>query len=280
MATKPITNQRTKKEIREEVVKIDNEIPKVEPVEETTEDQVEVLEEAVAEEIHEDIETQGEETLLEEKQEEPVLQPKKELPPIEERYSEAGQEAMVLNSKNRKIMETIEEAENLPEPTVEELKEYAKQMGEDYDNLDNFAKNILKESFQNKRKLFKIGSLVIEEKQMNTWVKKVEEFVNQEDTLKRYPPLSGQEEEFVRYCAKRSHVGVDLYTLVAGFMWKQSRKVPVRKSVLLPSSRGGSGSPNPKASAEPTEDDAAIDRVRDPKKYKQMIKSRKYKTTI
>lgn len=284
MADKPITNQRSKEEIRSEVAKIDAEVPEAPEF-------VKIMEnkEPEAEEPQEDTETQEElsedgELVEDEKfevveeEEAPVVEEKPKLPSPEVRARESGQEAMILHSKNKKIMETIDEAEALPVPTVEELTAYAKEMGENYEDLDTFAQNILKESLMNKRRFAKISSLAEEERQVAKWVSKIEEFVEREDITQQYPLLASQAEDFIKYASKKSHIGADLDLLVAGFMWKNPPKKN-QGSVLLPSSnKAGSGSQN--KPVEPTEEDAKVVRTQDPKKYKQMIKSRKFKITV
>ena len=301
MTTKPITNQRTKKEIREEVAKIDKEVPEtkkfveimtaeeqkkeIEENPETTEEETETPENEEELEIPEEEETpETEEESEEEEPETPETpqapQSKKELPPIEDRYREAGQEAMILNSKNKKFLETVEEAENIPDPTIDELKEYAKQMGSEYDDLDAFAQNVLKENLLNKKRFGKISGLVAEEKQVAKWVGKVESFLTDETTIQKYPALSGLTDEFIKYATKKNHINADLDLLVAGFMWKQPNK-PVKRSVLLPRSRGGAGVPIVPVSTDLTEDDAMVYRKKgDFKKYKQLIRQKKIKTTI
>jgi len=301
MTTKPITNQRTKKEIREEVAKIDKEVPEtkkfveimtaeeqkkeIEENTEMTEEETETPENEEELEIPEEEETpETEEESEEEEPETPETpqapQSKKELPPIEDRYREAGQEAMILNSKNKKFLETVEEAENIPDPTIDELKEYAKQMGSEYDDLDAFAQNVLKENLLNKKRFGKISGLVAEEKQVAKWVGKVESFLTDETTIQKYPALSGLTDEFIKYATKKNHINADLDLLVAGFMWKQPNK-PVKRSVLLPRSRGGAGVPIVPVSTDLTEDDAMVYRKKgDFKKYKQLIRQKKIKTTI
>lgn len=289
MADKPITNQRSKQEIRSEVAKIDAEVPEANeftaimenkaPEAEEPQETIDTLQNEDPE-VDEDAPYEEESiALTEEPTEEAPVEPKKpELPPLEVRARESGQEAMILHSKNKKIMETIDEAEALPAPTVEELSAYAKEMGENYEDLDTFAQNILKESLMNKRRFAKISSLAEEERQVAKWVSKVQDFMDQEDVAQQYPALAGQSEEFIKYASKRSHIGSDLDLLVAGFLWKN----PVVKhqgSVLLPSGKGASTSTQNKPT-EPTEEDAKVIRISDPKKYKQMIKARKFKTTI
>lgn len=286
MADKPITNQRNKQDIREEVAKIDAEIPEAKefvaimenkaPETEEPQDTIDTAQDDTTDEPYEEEKI----ALTEEEpaEEAPVAPKKPELPPLEVRARESGQEAMILHSKNKKIMETIDEAESLPAPTTEELSAYAKEMGENYEDLDTFAQNILKESLMNKKRFAKISSLAEEERQVARWVSKVQDFIDREDISQQYPAIASQSEEFLKYASKKSHIGSDLDLLVAGFLWKN----PVVKhqgSVLLPSGKGASA-PSQSKVTEPTEDDARVIRIQDPKKYKQMIKNRKFKTTI
>lgn len=290
MADKPITNQRSKEEIRSEVAKIDAEVPEAPEfvkIMENKEPEAETPQEDIIETPVEDTQSEDGELVEDEQfevteEESPVeeapVEEKPKLPSPEVRARESGQEAMILHSKNKKIMETIDEAEALPAPTNEELTAYAKEMGENYEDLDTFAQNILKESLMNKRRFAKISSLAEEERQVAKWVSKIEEFVEREDVAQQYPLLASQSEDFIKYASKRSHIGADLDLLVAGFLWKN----PVQKhqgSVLLPSSKK-SGNTSQAKPTEPSEDDARVVRTQDPKKYKQMIKSRKFKITV
>lgn len=286
MADKPITNQRNKQDIREEVAKIDAEIPEAKefvaimenkaPETEEPQDTIDTAQDDTTDEPYEEEKI----ALTEEEptEEAPVAPKKPELPPLEVRARESGQEAMILHSKNKKIMETIDEAEALPAPTSEELSAYAKEMGENYEDLDTFAQNILKESLMNKKRFAKISGLAEEERQVARWVSKVQDFIDREDISQQYPAIASQSEEFLKYASKRSHIGSDLDLLVAGFLWKNP-VVRHQGSVLLPSGKGASA-PSQNKATEPTEDDARVIRTQDPKKYKQMIKNRKFKTTI
>lgn len=266
---KAITNQRTPEEIKEIVAEIDAELP--ENLTEVMKEEEGSHEEEVV--VTDEIETPEVEEVIEEELE----TPKKTLPSIEQRYRESGQEAMILNSKNKKILETIEEAENLPEPTIEELKAYALEMNTNYEDLEGFALAMLKENYQNKKRFGKISNLVTEEKQINKWVKTVEDFLDREDTLQNYPSLVNSAEEFIKYASKKTHMNADLDLLVAGFMFKQPK--PVNNNSLLLGGNSGNGN-KPEKPAIPTEEDAAIIRKKDFKKYKEMIKAKKFKTSF
>ena len=95
---------------------------------------------------------------------EPPKEEKKELTDYEREYKKASQEAMTQYFKNKKISETFEEAENIPEPTEVELKTYAMGMGQDYDLLDDFSKGILKRQMLSEKRFDKISLMA------GTWI--------------------------------------------------------------------------------------------------------------
>lgn len=298
--TKPITNQRTKQEIRDEVAKIDKEVPDTEEFvkimkkeeaiakgeelpEETPEDTIEIEDTSNIEETEEVVETspQDEEEVEVEKQT-PVKKVVKKDEDFEQRWKEAGQEAMILNSKNKKFMDTVEEVDTIPEPTEAEVRAYAKELGEDYDNLQPFAQNLLKRNLVNEKAVNKIKAVAAEEKELSVWRKRVENFVELEDTANAYPSLADEDrEEFIKYATKKTHVGSDFDLLVAGFFYRKPAKPAKKATVLLPSSRGGSDmNPKPVAKVDLNEDDAKHYRTTDQKKFKEMIKKKKFKITV
>jgi len=273
---KAITNQRTPEEIQEITKGIDESLP--ENIEET-EDGLEVEEapEVETPEVEEAPEV-PEVPAVEPPEVPEVEKPKPALPPLEDRLRESGQEALILHSKNKKIIETIEETENLPEPTLDELKDYAREMGEDYDTLDKLTQNILKDSLHNKKKFSKLGDLVKDEKQHNKWMEKVDEFIDQEDTSQKYPSLLAKAEEFKKYCAKKTHMNVDFDTLVGGFFFSLPKDEPIRRNLLLPQAGGNRNTP-PKP-VDLTQDDAPIIRKKDMRDYMEKAKHGKIKIQV
>ena len=284
-----ITNQVTPQEVKDAVAAIDAELPENlqeeidKEKENATEEPVEVSDDEKEEDFSDagDLEVSDEETtpvVTEENPKPEVKKPvKTELPPPEVRARESGQEAMVLNSKNKKILDTIEEANNIPEPTIEELKEYAVKMGADYDELDTFSQNMLKKTLKSERKDALLTNLVADERNMKVWQDKVEAFAADETTLQEYPALAGHEEDFVKYCSKKTHINADFNLLVAGFLFKLPEDTKNR-NLLLP--RGGGTRNGPARPTELTQDDARVMRQKNPKKYLEMVQAGKFKVVI
>lgn len=196
-----------------------------------------------------------------------------------EKYSESSREATALYFKNQKLTGIIEEVTNISEPTEEELRAYAKTKGAEYDELDDFSRNILKDTYVNSKGLDRIRKVAEETKQAEVWAKKVDDFVNDAETIKSYPSLPDYEEEFKKYCSKESRRGMDLTDLVASFLFRQD-KVPQIKhkgSILL---SGGNGRNTPPKPAKMTEVEVMSLRLKNPKAYRRAIKEGKIDTDI
>lgn len=276
-----INNQSTPEDIKEYLENLDKELPqdieKAIEKENTEENKdIEDTPEDVSEVI-DNIEVKEEEEPEVIEEEEVVTKDKPEVPPIEERYKNSTQESLILSSKNKKFLETIEEAESLNEPTEEEVRTYSKELGEDYDNLDKFTQNMLRENLINKKKFSKISDLYADEKEQAKWIKKVDTFLEDIKTKEMYPSVVTKSEEFKKYCAKKTHRNADFELLVAGFT-SVNMKPTYNKSVLL--QRGGGNLNRPKPSSQLTQDDAQVIRNKSQKDYMEMARKGKFKVDV
>ena len=273
-----ITNQVTQEQVNDMVAEIDKEVP--ENLQEVMEKENEVAivvedapEEDPAEEV---IQTEPQEELDIPPDPAPEVAPQP-LPPLEDRYKESGQEAMILNNRNEKILETIEEAEKLTEVTIEELRTHALALGENYDNLDSFSQNLVKEGLLNKKRFEKLTGLVADDKNVKAWVKKVGDFISDDAILEQYPALKGHKEDFLKYASKKTHMSADMELLIAGFLFKLPKEEKPA-DVLLP--RGGGSKNMPIKPAQLTQEDARAIRKQDPTKYMQMVRDGKFKIDL
>lgn len=212
-----------------------------------------------------------EEEIEDDSEEEPT--PKEPEEPIEKKLTDVSREATALHFKNKKLVDTIEEASKMPEPTTEELKAYAKTQGADYDELDEFSQNILKKTYLNEKRLEKIQSVTEESKAIDAWAKKVDTFIEESVDAGKYPSLASLGKEFRRFAMKETRRGVDLNDLVASFLYSADRVIPKNKKSLLLG--GGNGSAVPPKPTGLSEDDVARIREKDPKEYRRLIKAGK-----
>lgn len=273
-----ITNQVTQEEVNARVAEIDKEVPEnlQEEIDKENEVAVVVEDEPAEDPSDEVVQTKSQEEL--DITPEPEKEPQKpQLPPIEDRYKESGQEAMILNNRNEKILETIEEADKTTETTIEELRVHALSLGENYDNLDTFSQNLVKDSLLSKKYREKLSTLVADDKNTKAWVKKVSDFISEDKVIEDYPALKGHQEDFLKYASKKTHLGADLELLIAGFLFKLPKEEKPQ-DVLLP--RGGGSNNMPIKPAQLTQEDARAIRKKDPTKYMEMVREGKFKIDL
>lgn len=265
----PLDNRNKKDKLNEVIEEALQEAPE-EPQEETK------IEESLDEEAPEETTEEVVEEIKEvEEEETPVETPEVD---YQKKYSESSKEALTQYFKNKKLTETIEEANNIPDPTEEELVAYARSTGSDYDDLDEFTKGVLKETLLNKRRFEKINDIVKESKEIDAWADKVEAYANSPETIANNPLIEENAEEFKKFCMKAQRRGMDLEDLSASFLYGLANS-PVKKkkkgSMLLDG--GGGIQQKPKGL---TDEDAKNIRVNNPKEYRRLIKEGKIKLEI
>jgi hypothetical protein len=183
------------------------------------EEKVEEVEEEIKE-PEEEVEEKHEETPGPKK--EPVKEEKPAIPDIETRYKESTRESQILYSKNKKVFEVLDKANQLPEPTEDDLK---KEFN-DWEIMSDLEKRFAKNDLWNRRKFEAIGEATKEFKDIDAWSVKVGEFIDNPETLIEYPELEGKVEEFKTFATKPTRRGVDFEDLVASFSWDLSKKAP------------------------------------------------------
>lgn len=193
------------------------------------------------------------------------------------KFSASSREATTQYFKNKKLVDTIDKASVLPDPTIEELRVYAKEQGSDFDELDAFAQNILKKTLVNERRFEMIHATSTESKAIDDWADKVDSFSNSPDTVAKYPDVVENDVEFKKYCMKESRRGMDLQDLVASFLFgmgdKPIKKAPrPKKDMLLAGGGSQGGTPKPK---QLTAEELRVIRSSNPARYKILVKEGK-----
>lgn len=188
------------------------------------------------------------------------------------RYRGSTQEAQVLASRNKDLVQSVDEAANLTEPTDEEMQN---EFPNEWDLMDNFQKKIAKDNLLNKRRFELVNQSVQKTKKSEEWVGKVKEFTDNPVTLENYPLLKGKEVEFSQFCAIPSRVGVEFDDLVKAFLFDVPPVRPQRKSLF--ETKGGGEGLKPKGL---TPEEVSFLRINDQKKYKELIKAGKIKIEV
>jgi len=265
------------KEVPENTVDEDFDIEELEPENKEPEDEEiegeeqEELEPGDDEEIEDD-ELEDEEQEDEEIEDKEPVKKKKKID-YKKRYKDSSKESIILFSKNKKLVDTIEEAKNLPEPTAEELQVYARANGAEYDELDEFSKNILKRTLVNERRFAKVDEVTQESRALDAWSNKLDSFLEEVENNNTYPTLIAHSDEFKTFALKGNHQNADLELLVAAFMHNLPKRNPKSKGSLL-LTRGGSRNESDKKKLL-TAEDLTHYRKTDHRKYKELIKAKK-----
>lgn len=275
-------------ETPEEEIKIDEEV--AEDIDTSVDDKIEEKiddkpDDKIEDKVEDKIEKKEtpEETPTEKKEEKPIKEkPKAEeeaTPSVDykERYSESSREALTLHFRNKQLVDTIDQASKLPEPTEQELIEFAKSNGTEYEFLDEFNKNLLKRTLINERRFQLINETNLEAKNFQGWIEKVDSFINSPEVVNEFPDIEDNAEEFRKFCLKKDRRGMVLSDLASSFLYglvSKGKTTTKSESVLL-EQKNASKLEDKKP--EYTEEDAMRLRTTDPRKYRQLIKAGKFK---
>lgn len=167
--------------------------------------------------------------------------PSKEL--YKKKFSASSRENQRINAKNRVINKALVEADELPEPTEEDLeKEY-----KDWDVMTETEKMLAKETLISKNWRGKISQAKDQVTKIEKWNDSVEEFVGDPKTLIDNPSLEGKTEEFKEFAEAEENNNVPFKLLVSAFLHDHATGVSSKKV----SNKGkmferGSGGPNDK----------------------------------
>lgn len=199
----------------------------------------------------------------------PEVTPKN--PDYKDKFINSTRESLTQIAKNKKLTEAIDEASNL-ELTDEEFNTEVVKRGLNPEMLSETEKIILRESISNSKKFEKVKTASEEGRKIDEWATKVDSFLEDENTLKNFPTIAGNEDEFRKFVMKPTRRGVDLEDLVSAFSF--GYKPPVKKTgnLLLSNSNGRAMPTKP---AKVTAEDLSVLRRTNPKRYRQIIESGK-----
>ena len=235
----PQPNKPTKEEL-EEKQRLALEADPDEKSEDNPEDKEEELDDKEEEkdekvDDNQDKEREEEEESDEEDKGEEDAEPSKEL--YKKKFSESSREAQRINAKNRIINKAIQEAEDIPEPTEEEMK---KQYGDDWDLMSDVDKTLIKETEINRRWRTKIKEASDQAVKIEKWDQSVNEFVEDPKTLNQYPDLEGKTEAFKEFASVTENNNVPFKILVGAFLHESSSGKTSNKGSMFIRGKGGS----------------------------------------
>jgi len=266
--------------LKDESVK-DEETEKKESVEnpddEPKEDAEVSEEEASEEEVSEEEVSQEE---LEESQAEPSEEEKealkKRLADEKKKSSASARENQKIYAKNRVINEALVEADDIPEPTEEELiKEFP-----DWDMMGDTERIFAKETVisRNWRKV--ISEAKEQATKIEKWNESVEVFVEDPETLINNPDLEGKTEEFKAFATEEVNNSVPFKILVSAFLHEYTVKKPTNKGRMFERGKGGSKEKFETSDGSITLEEARKLRETDYSKYKEYLTAGKIKSDL
>lgn len=245
------------KQILEEAEKLANEQPEKETPEEI------VDEPAVPDE---DEPSEPEKTPQDEEPVETPEEPEKE-EALKKKLSASARENQKIYAKNRVINKALSEAEEIPEPTEEELTTEYK----DWEDMSEVERNLAKETLVSKRWRLKIKEASDQASKIEKWNDSVDEFTDNPKTLIDTPDLEGKTDAFREFAKNEQHNSVPFNILVSAFLHEQSAGRTPNKGSMFPT---GSGGPNikdkPKSDKISLEDSRRL-RETDYPKWKELM---------
>ena len=200
-----------------------------------------------------------------------------EEPDYKKKFIASTKEAQILHSKNKKTNQAIAQAMEVPEPTEEELKkEYP-----DWDMMSDFEKKMAKDSLVNSRRFQALEGIVQENKDLESWQKKVDDFVDNPQAFIDYPGLEGKEEEFRLFATKPTRRNLDFPDLVSAFLYDETKKMkPKQKSKMFEAGSAGPNEPLTPKSDKISIEEARKLRETDYGKYREYLKAGKISSEV
>jgi chemotaxis protein histidine kinase CheA len=264
------------KEPKEEVVETPVETEEV-VVEEETEEEAPVEEPKkiiIPKEPEEEPAPEPEEEQEEEVVEEPEPEKEPKEPDLKEKLSASARENQRILAKDRVITQAIAEADDIPEPTEEEMTQEFK----DWEVMSDLERTLARETVITRRWRGKIRESQQKAEKIVKWEESVDEFTDDPKTLNEYPDLEGKTDEFKEFAKKETSNSVPFNILIGAFLHEKTQK-PTKGSMFIQ----GSGGPNSKGKGGPaklTVEDGRKLRETDYSKWKEMLKAGKIESGI
>jgi hypothetical protein len=216
---------------------------------------------------------------------EPAPEPELQTEPSEEekeklkkKLSASARENQKIYAKNRVINKALADAEDVPEPTEEEL---LKEFGEiEWDVMSDTEKMLAKETFISRKWRKVISTAKEQATKIEKWNESVEEFVDDPKTLIDNPDLESKTTEFKEFALQETNNSVPMNILVSAFLHEQTKNKSTNKSQMFERGKGGSNEkPIPKDGTITLEEGRKL-RETDYNKWKEMLAAGKIKSDL
>ncbi len=231
------------------------------------------------------VEPEVEQPIEEESQEEEVIEEstpseeeQREIDRLKKENSASSREAQKIYAKNRVINKALIEADEIPEPTEEDL---VKEFGQEaWEVMSETERTFAKETVISRNWRKKISEAKEQSTKIEKWNDSVEEFTENPKTLVDNPELEGKTEEFKTFAMEESNNSVPFKILVSAFLHDHSSNKKVHRGAMFPTGSGGPNDRPQPSNGEISLDDARKLRETDYAKYKEYLMAGKIKSDL
>lgn len=250
-------NRAKQEDLEQDIDELLDETPTEDTQEETVED---------VDQVDETLEDEEKDVGSDDEQPTPSEEAPKE-PDYREKFKASTQEAQILNSKNSKFTDAVEQAAQLNEVSETDLRaKYA-----DWDQMSDPQKALAKDNLLAAMRFEMVHNAVLETKKGDEWATKVDDFLTDDTQIAPYPGLAGREMEFKSFAQKPSRVGVDMGVLASAFLYESPSPTKKHKGSLL--LNGGNSEPHDTKPKKLGADEAALIRAKSPRQYMEMVRN-------
>ena len=195
---------------------------------------------------------------------------------LKKKLSASASENQIIYAQNQKMADALDKAAEVPEPTDADLaKEYP-----DWEDKTDSEKKLAKKLLYNELQLKAITNASADFKDLKQWQGKVNEFIENPETLTKNPLLEGKEDDFRLYALKPTRRGVDFDDLVAGFLYSHGAARPKNKGQMFPAGSGGDKKSITPKSTKLTVDQGAMLRQTNYGEYRRQLRAGNIDNTI
>src|SRR5258706_6989644 len=156
----------------------------------------------------------------------------------EKRYKNQQTEAQIIAERNKQLINKVDEASKLADPTEDELKVYVRQDGVEWDELSTYERAMAKKNLINEKRFTMINEAAQAGQKIDERAIEVDKFIDETDSKPEYIGLSGHELEFRAFAMQATHRGVSPEILLGYFLNKLPPTTPKRGSLF---NKGGTG---------------------------------------
>lgn len=186
-------------------------------------------------------EPEEEEEEAEEEQAEPSEEEKaeiqKKLDAEKKKSSASARENQKILAKNRVITKAIIDADEVVEPTDEEMAKMPEF--KDWDIMSDYERMLAKETVISKRFRQTISKAKEQATKIEKWNESVDTFVDNPQTLIDNPELEGKVEDFRKFAQTEENNSVPMKILVSAFLHESSKGRTPNKGKMFEKGAGG-----------------------------------------